>query len=71
MVIRRPAIIQHSLSRTHLNFFVSEGKKELLAVLGPESVNASGIDGACQVVIHFLLSVFIVIRPGSDSKSEV
>ena len=40
-------------------------------MLGPEPVNAPGIDGACQVVIHFLLSVLIVIRPRPDSKSEV
>ena len=60
-----------SLSSTHLDFFVSEGEKELLAMLGPQPVYAPGIDGSCQVVIHFLLSVFIVIRSGSNSKSEV
>ena len=40
-------------------------------MLGPQPVNAPGIDGSCQVVIHFLLRVFIVIRSRSNSKSEV
>lgn len=40
-------------------------------MLRSEPVNAPSIDGACQVVIHFLLRVLIVIRPRPDPKSEV
>ena len=52
----------------YLNFFVSEGKEESLAMFGSQSVNAAGVDGPGQVVVHLLLGVLLVVHARPDAQ---
>ena len=54
----------------HLNFFVSERQKETLAMFCPQSINTSRINCASQVVIHFLLRIFLIVSAWTNPKSE-
>ena len=47
----------------HLYLLVPEGEEEPFAVLGPEPVNAPGVDGPGQVVVDLLLRVLLVLLP--------
>ena len=48
---------------THLNLLVPEGEEEALAVLCAEPVDAPGVNGPGQVVVHILLRVPLVLVP--------
>jgi hypothetical protein len=48
---------------THLNLLVPEGEEEALAVLCAEPVDAPGVNGPGQVVVHILLGVPLVLVP--------
>ena len=63
-------IMDMTRSAAYLNFFVSEGQKEPLAVLCSQSINTSGIDCTGQIVIHFLLCVFLIVSTWTNSKSR-
>lgn len=57
-----------NFSDLFLNVWVSEVEHELLAVLRAQSVDASGVDGALQVVIEFLLLLARLLQ--SDLKTN-
>ncbi len=48
---------------THLNLLVPEGEEEALAVFCAEPVDAPGVNGPGQVVVHILLRVPLVLVP--------
>ena len=50
---------------------VSECEEEPFAVVGPQPVDAAGVDGAAEVVVHFLLRVpLLLVSARPDSQSE-
>ena len=54
-----------------LHVGVPEGEEEPLAVVGPQAVDAPGVDGPAQVVVDLLLRVPLFLVPAwADSEPE-
>ena len=59
------------LPHLSLHIGVPEGEEEPLAVVGPQAVDASGVDGPAQVVVDLLLRVPLFLVPAwADPESE-
>ena len=59
------------ITTCYLNFLVSEGEEESLAVLGTKTIDAPGVDGPGQVVVDILLRVpLVLVPPRPDAQPE-
>ena len=59
------------LPHLSLHVGVPEGEEEPLAVVGPQAVDAPGVDGPAQVVVDLLLRVPLFLVPAwADSEPE-
>ena len=52
----------------YLNFFVSEGQEESLAVFRPQPVNAPSVNGTPEIVVYLFLGVFHLMWHGLNAK---
>jgi len=50
---------------------ILEAEQQGLAVLGPQMIDASGIDGTHQIFIHLVLGILGTLRTVAEAKSAV